>query len=237
MYLNIFFKKLKKYIRNICQESPYNIISLGPNCYPKTILTRKGLIKRHNEGEMTLPFDLAWYHSAKYITEFLNNNFENFLTDLKYSEYSNSWDNGEKINFSHEAYIGPTEKHRLIQVYRNRIKNFRKKISEKKPILFLQIFKDEKIDSDCTQTYEAIKNLCLNKKFIYVVIDCTNSINKKSLPQEIIFLEKPFPIEHPDVFDKSFYMSEPGAAFEQEIADFLENIIKEEFAIWPVNYL
>lgn len=235
MYL--FFKKIKKYIRNICQESPYNIISLGPNCYPKTILTRKGLLKRRNEGEVTLPFDLAWYHSAKYITEFLNNNFENFLTDLKYSEYSASWDNGEKINFSHEAYIGPTEKHRLIQVYRKRIKNFRRKIKENKPLLFLQIFKDKQVKEDCTNTYFALKDLCGVKKFIYIVIDCTNQISPKSLPQEIIFLQKAFPSKNQNVFDKTFYLSEDGMLFENQIADFIENTIKEEFAVWPVNFL
>lgn len=235
MYLQCFFKKLKKYIRNVCHESPYNIISLGPNCYPKTILTRKGLLKRRNEGEVTLPFDLAWYHSAKYVTEFLNNNFENFLSDLKYSEYSNSWDNGKKINFSHESYIGPTEKHRLIQIYRKRINNFRKKIKEQKPIMFLQIFKDETVAQDCTNTYKALKNLC-NDKFVYVVIDCTNNIEKNMLPQEIIFLKKPFPVEKPDVFNKDFYLSDKGKAFEEEIADFLENIIKDEFAIWPINF-
>jgi len=61
-------------------------------------------------------------------------------------------------------------------------------------------------------------------------------IGQNEPTQNVIFLKKPFPVEKPDVFNKDFYLSDKGKAFEEEIADFLENIIKDEFAIWPINF-
>lgn len=239
MNIELFFDKLICYIKNTCKHSPYSIVSLGPNCYPKTVLTRTGLIKRKRQGQPTMPFDLAWYHSAKYVTEFLETDFDKFLTDLKYSEYSGSWDNGTKINFSHEAYIGPTEKHRLIQVYRHRIKNFRHELRKTKPILFLQILKDEKVGQDCLNTYAILKKLCQKRKFLYVVIDCINILKDTKIPNdnEIYTMTLPFPNGvGTDVFSKTFYESEEGSAFEQDISEFIQNIIINEFQTTPVKY-
>ncbi len=237
MDIEIIFEKTLNYIKNVCKTSPYSIVSLGPNCYPKTVLTRTGLLKRKRQGQPTMPFDLAWYHSAEYITEFLNTDFDKFLVDLNYSEFSGSWDNGTKINFSHESYIGPTEKHRLIQVYRQRINNFRKEIKKTRPILFLQVLKDLKVGEDCLNTYKALKRLCEGRQFIYVVIDCIHEIDGLNLPEEIYSLQLPFPQGEANVFCKEFYESTQGAQFEQDIADFIENIIINEFAMNPVKYI
>ncbi len=236
MDIGSFFNKFVIFIRNTCKPSPYSLVSLGPNCYPKTVLTRTGLMKKRRHGQPTMPFDLAWYHSAKYITEFLNTDFDKFLVDLHYSEYSGSWDNGTKINFSHESYIGPTEKHRLIQVYRHRIKNFRKEMKSSKPILFLQVLKDPKVGQDCLNTYNALKTLCTERKFVFAVIDCIHITDDLNLPEEIYLIQLPFPNEQANVFSKDFYESPQGVQFEQDIADFIENIIINEFLITPVKY-
>ncbi|MBQ2644492.1 hypothetical protein IJG14_02830, partial [bacterium] len=174
--MNTSFEKIFVHLKNRFKSVPYSIISLGPNCYPRTILSRNKLIKTKMEGQISYPFDLAWFHSAKYVTEFLSNNFNNFLSDLRYSQYSGSWDNGVKINFSHEAYIGPNEKNKLIKIYKKRINNFNKALKNNKPIVFIQIFKDEKVGQDCINTYNVLKNLCSHKNFIYIVIDCAGCL-------------------------------------------------------------
>lgn len=240
MNIGLFTEKIVKIFQNICKNTPYSIVSLGPNCYPKTLLTRMGLIKRKRQGQPTMPFDLAWYHSAEYITEFLASDFDKFLENLKYSEYSGSWDNGTKINFSHEIYIGPTEKHRLIQVYRHRIKNFRNELKKTKPILFLQILKDKKVGQDCNNTYSVLEKLCKDRKFVYVVIDCVDILDETQLISEIFYKKISFPEEDTtdiNVFSKNFYESEKGIEFEKNISDFVKKIIIEEFATEPVNFL
>jgi len=229
-------RKIKVHITNSFKKAPYVIVSLGPNCYPRTVLTRMGLIKHKKEGQKTYPFDFTWLHKAKYITEFLNNNFANFLSELKYSDFSSSWDNGEKINFSHEAYIGPNEKNKLIKVYKNRIKNFLEDIKQDKPFIFLQILKDKKVGEDCLNTYSALKNLLGNKKFVYVIVDFINVI-PDNLPSEIKFINLSLPSEDTDVFSKEFYLSENGMKTENEISEFIKNVIKNEFKITPVKFL
>ena len=233
--MKIVPEKITNLIKNVCKTSPYSIVSLGPNCYPRTVLTRTGLIKRKSQGQKSYPFDLAWYHSAKYVTEFLLNDFEDFLSDLRYSYVSSSWDSGNKINFSHEAFITDKEKSKLVRMYKRRINNFRKEVKNKKPVLFLQILKDEKVGQDCINTFEALKQLCNGKKFVYVVIDCVNQLKDISLPNLIYHVQMPLE-KNTDVFSKSFYESEQGRLFEQKIAKYIQEIIKDEFCTEPVIY-
>ena len=179
-----FFRKIKTRIHNYFTKPPYEIISLGPNCYPRTVLTRTGLLKHKNEGQKTYPFDFTWIHKAKFVTEFLNNNFENFLSELKYSDFCSSWDNGDKINFSHEMFISSKQKNKLIKIYSKRINNFLSDIQQQKPFIFFQILKDAEVGEDCINTFQAIKNIFGERKFVYAVADFINIV-PENIPQKL----------------------------------------------------
>ena len=213
-------------------------MSLGPNCYPKTILVRKNLMKKKHEGQLSYPFDLAWYHSSRYITDFLKNDFDGFLSDLKYSSYSGSWDNGEKINFSHEAFIGPKEKNKLIKIYERRIKNFRRVIKKDNPVLFLQILKNKTVGQDCNNTYKVLKKLCPDREMVFVVVDCAGVLDGVRLDKDIHSIKIPFPdgITETDVFKEEFYTSQAGIDFENKIADFIKKVIEKEFDTKPIIF-
>lgn len=50
----------------------------------------------------------------------------------------------------------------------------------------------------------------------------------------------PYPIEDTSdltVFSKEFYESPEGISFEQSIADYISQIIIDEFAMTPIKYL
>lgn len=236
MNFGLLLKKLADNFNTYLKIQSYAIVSLGPNCYPKTVLVRHGLLKRKKFGQPTYPFDLAWFHSAKYITEFLKSDFKNFLTELRYSDYSKSWDNGNKINFSHEAYLSPNQKNELIRIYNKRIKNFRNEMQQSRPILFLQILKDEKIGQDCKNTYGVLKKLCKDRKFVYVVIDCINKTSGIILPKKIHVLRLNLPNKEVDVFSKNFYESKEGIDFEKSIISCIEEVIYQEFQVKPIKY-
>lgn len=70
-----------------------------------------------------------------------------------------------------------------------------------------------------------------------MVIDCIHKIDNLNLPEEIYSIQLPFPKEETNVFSKDFYESPQGAQFEQDIADFIENIIINEFKMTPVKYI
>ena len=231
-----FFRKIKAHIVNYFTQTPYEIISLGPNCYPRTVLSRTHLIKHRIEGQKTYPFDFAWIHKAKYVTEFLNNNFENFLSELKYSEYCSSWDNGNKINFSHEAFITSKQKNKLIRIYKKRIKNFLTDIKKDKSFVFLQILKDYETGEDCKNTYQTLKNIFGERKFVYAVADFIGIV-PEDIPSEIRLIRLNLPSVKTDVFSKEFYLSQTGINTENEISEFVKKIIREELNLAPVQFL
>ena len=60
---------------------PYEIVSLGVNCLPRTILTRWGIKPKKADGELSCPFDLV-AHSPETILKCLQTNFEGYFDDL-----------------------------------------------------------------------------------------------------------------------------------------------------------
>lgn len=227
--IDLFIKKLIRQIKNTAKNTPYSIVSLGPNCYPRTVLTRMKLIKQKSCGRQTMPFDFAYYHEAKFVTEFLNNDFTDFFKDLHYSEFCKSFDNGNKINFSHESYLSQNQKNKLIKIYEKRITAFRNEMKKEEPILFLQILKDEEVGEDCKNTYETLKKICGKRKFAYVVIDCINLVQPHKVPFEIYLTKMHLPQKDTDIFAPEFYNSDFGKNFEKKIANFIGNVIIKEF--------
>ena len=59
----------------------YEIVSLGINCLPRTILTRGGIKPRKKDGELSCPFDLV-AHPTEVILKCLQTNFEGYFDDL-----------------------------------------------------------------------------------------------------------------------------------------------------------
>lgn len=227
--IDLFIKKLIRQIKNTAKNTPYSIVSLGPNCYPRTVLTRTKLIKQKSCGRLTMPFDFAYYHEAKFVTEFLNNDFTDFFKDLHYSEFCKSFDSGNKINFSHESYLSQNQKNKLIKIYEKRITAFRNEMKKEEPILFLQILKDEEVGEDCKNTYETLKKICGKRKFAYVVIDCINLVQPHKVPFEIYLTKMHLPQKDTDIFAPEFYNSDFGKNFEKKIANFIGNVIIKEF--------
>lgn len=233
----LLFQKIIKQIKNRYKNTPYTIVSLGPNCYPRTVLTRTGLIKRKSCGRLTMPFDFAFIHNAKFVTDFLENDFANFFEDLHYSDFCNSFDSSNKINFSHEGYLSKDKKNELIKIYNKRIECLRREFSKNNPILFLQILKDEEVGEDCKRTFSALKKLCNSRKFAYVVIDLKDLVQPQKIPFEIYLTKMHLPKEDTDIFSVEFYNSEEGKYFEEKIANFIGNVIMKEFGVTVEKFL
>ena len=71
-------------------EKKYEIVSLGCNCIPRTILTRHKIKPRKAEGELSCPFDLV-VHEAPRVTHYLKTDFENYFEDLYFQPYKRHW--------------------------------------------------------------------------------------------------------------------------------------------------
>ena len=92
---------------------PYSIVSLGVNCFAKTFLIKHKFKKKKDAGELTLPFDYTFYTNAKYITEFIQNDFQEYFEEIYYVKESGYWGKARKIFFSHEKDFGENDKDKL----------------------------------------------------------------------------------------------------------------------------
>lgn len=211
---------IMKYMENT-ESKKTEIITLGQNCMPRAILTRRGIKKRKIFGEVTYPFDLAVFETRE-ITHSIKTDFKEFLYNLKFVPERNIWIKApDCIEFVHETKFKANDKEKLIKKYSERIENFRKVIESPNPVIFVQILGD---CSDIENLYSGLKKIRGERIFRFVVIDTQNI----TIPVEgIDILKQPFPSEEykKNWWKKEYYSSSEGVAFEEKIADFVKEII------------
>lgn len=233
MFRYLFFKL--KCLLNKYKTAGYEIISLGPNCYPKTLLTRHKLKKLKQYGEKTMPFDLAWYQNAKFVTEFIQNDFLNFFQDMNYSETAESWDASFKINFSHEKDFKVNDLEKLTEMYIKRISNFREAITSNKPILFIQILKDKEVEEDIENLYKVLKARRGEKAFELLIIDTADIIKKPVQNVTVIKIFKT--LDNEKIYKPEFYKSKEGKNFEKELIKNIKFVIKNRLKKKIIKYV
>ncbi len=200
-----------------------NIIPLGENCIPRTILARWKIKPKKLFGERTYPFDLAVFGMLE-VTKTLRTDFKEMFDNLEYKD--GYWFKAPNcIYYYREKQFNQNDKQKLIDLYKKRIENFHKTISDETPILFVQIIGDcEDIDNQ----YIELQKLRGNKPFKFAIIDTQNIAGDKSYNSDIYILKQSFP----DSFyknhwwEKKCYKSKAGIAFEKTISDFCYSIIK-----------
>ena len=123
-----------------------NIIPLGENCIPRTILTRWKVKPAKLFGELTFPFDLAVFGMLE-VTKTLKTDFNEMFDNLKYKD--GYWYKAPNcIYFYHDRRFKQEDKQELMDLYNKRIKNFRKITSDDTPVLFVQLTGDcEDVDN------------------------------------------------------------------------------------------
>lgn len=215
-------------------NSPYIIVSLGVNCFAKTFLTKHRFKKKKSSGELTLPFDFTFYTDAKYITEFIENDFREYFDEIYYVEESQYWGKARKIFFSHEKDFDENDKGKLIAMYANRIKNFYSALCSDKPILFFQVLTDKENGEDIERLYNVLKAK-VKAPFCFAVVDCDGIIDKE-IPEgiEVFEVKKPFPDY--DFYSPECYKSEEGREFERQICYFIDYVIKKKMHQRVIRY-
>ena len=63
------------------KTNKYEIVSLGTNCLPRTVLTRGNIKPSKSDGELSCPFDLV-SHPLETIVHCLETNFNDYFDDL-----------------------------------------------------------------------------------------------------------------------------------------------------------
>lgn len=198
------------------------IIPLGQNCIPRTILTRWKVKPKKIIGEKTYPFDLAVFGMPE-ITKCLKTDFSEFFSNLEYSQ--NGWKKAPNcIFFTHDTRYKEKDKEKFIECYIKRINNFRETIKTSENILFVQLLGE---DEDVENQYNELKRLRGTLPFKFVIVD-TQNIVKNINTNNVFVLKCPFPSEEykQNWWKKEYYNSPIGKEFEKQIVDFCLQVLK-----------
>lgn len=218
------YSRLKE-IKNI----NYKIVSLGHNCFPRTVLTRWGLKPDKSQGELSLPFDLATFETFE-ITKNIKDNFKNFFENIEFKPSKSIFDRKQYwikapdcIEFVHEKNLTKNDKTKLIDTYKKRIENFNTYMKDPTPILFVQLLGD---CQDIENLYNLLEGIRGRNPFEFVVIDPYNLTSTEK--DHLHILKIPYPNSKYQSFwwSKAFYTSKEGNAFEKAIVDFCIEKIK-----------
>jgi hypothetical protein len=123
----------------------HQIITLGSTCFSRYITTKAGLKPTREEGELTMPFDLA-VHDPALIPEIISSEFKYYLKDIRKNE-EGIFELYYKKNFlckskrlawlNHDNDLEGNETS-FIKRYERRVENFQNAIRQATPIIFIQ---------------------------------------------------------------------------------------------------
>lgn len=204
------------------EHDKINIIPLGQNCMPRTILTRWKVKPRKLFGEPTYPFDLAVFGIPE-ITKILKTDFAEFFNDLEFNGHY--WIKAPNcIYFSHDKNFGKDDKFKIIERYTKRIENFNNAVTDSTPVIFLQILGG---DEEIMKQYNELKRIRNSRPFKFIVVDTQNVTDKEFEFEDLISVKIPYPKTDykENWWRKEYYNSPEGKNFEKSIADLCKKVI------------
>lgn len=215
------------------------IISLGANCMPRSVLTRNGIKPSKSEGELSCPFDLA-IHPITCVIKALEDNFITYFDGLyfesnkkhifDFSTKRDVWKKTDGTRFNHDTDCGKNDFEKLKLRFQKRIENFNKILDSGAPILFVIYIKDEESRQYINKLYDTLQLRLRGGVFLLSVIDFNGITNEDFYPQiKVLNLPKPCENYFDTWYRSKFKKSSLGPYTEKCICEFVQNIINNEF--------
>lgn len=224
----------------------YTIISLGTNCFTRTLLTKSFIKPSKNQGEKSMPFDLVRSISCLDRTlDLLESDFNGYFDNLEEldvlseeNEYRCECTRFEhpegKVMFANDYlesdYIhdGGLTRDEFIKRYTDRINNFREAIRSNKHIFFfVSKWDTERCLEQITRCCDILNNIC---KQAHSLIFYCPSTDVQYTSHDVLILNKDYDVEDRTKIWSS-YMSEDGLPHFKHIIDeiksFIDNRIRE----------
>lgn len=212
------------------------IISLGANSIPRIVSTRQGFKPTLDQGELSLPFDLA-VHKYQGICDILESNFEDYCNPdffkngvdtygqpmLRHTKYD-MWF-AHEIHGAKQQFFTENNYVELIARYQRRINNFRQYIDEG-DVLFLALHNEypHRLNQVIKKAFPTLnyKLVTLNI-FIPSEFSVEDFYSKAGYDKEVDYHCLPFPT---DDYQWTWWQlesaeSEEGRRFENRIGEIL----------------
>ena len=208
----------------------YKIISLGWDCFSRSLPTWYGIKPTKEQGELSYPFDLAM-HTLPNIIKVLQNRFADYLEDIEFDKETKLWHN-KKYHFKYNHDQTLTTKEEFRERYSKRIENFYNTIRTSQNIFFIyHALASDKVESILLLCSE-LRKLCENKNFHLIVV----SEAKKKIPYSpdisLCHVSRPWK-------DYSWWQEDhltlQGVKFEHKIINKIIKIIQENMQVWYIS--
>lgn len=218
-------------------DKKVEIISLGVNCLPRTILTRGGVKPRKADGELSCPFDLV-RHYLPNIIHYLETDFYDYFDDIHFVirkrnfldfRKRGKWHKNDGTVFYHDLDCQYYDKEKLFTRIKNRISNFHEILASEIPILFVLNLEDH--EDRILDLYNILKKICSHKKFKLLIIDFFDICDEKFINDDIAVLKLPLPFENwTDGWNgKKWIKSDFGKYVEKCVSTYTQRLIERDF--------
>lgn len=223
-----YLYKISEYKRHLrlCKSNFY--ISLGENCFVRTVLARHGLKPVKIHGEKSYPFDLC-VSKIRGINKILSNDFNGYFEGLQWDETNLQWQNLElSLMYNHDKDCGVNDKQKLIDRIHGRIKNFQK-LKESTKLIFVFSTVDRNTSyKDINALFKILQEYFQGVSFKMVVANCSKTELKdvKRISRKIYYkhIPHPYPNYWGEWYVEEFYNSPQGKKFEKRFCDFVKHV-------------
>lgn len=209
-------------------------ISLGENCFNRTVLTRHHLKSKREQGEKSYPFDLC-VCSFSSMKQLIENDFADYFNDLVWNDKDQLWINSKyDIRYNHDQDCARNNKEKLVERYQRRINNFREIMRDghEHVFVFSSIRKDVSFEEICRLQKFLQKNCSGKIKFIYINIGKEDLNYKYESEQCSVFykhIPNPYPNYWGEWYKYEYFNSDKGIKFEKAFIEFVENCLNKEY--------
>lgn len=201
------------------------IVSLGYDCFVRTILTDWGLKPRKSEGELSYPFDLA-VHPSESLLHIVENDFGGYFDGLTYDETNKVWINSSlRLLYNHDKDCKQNEQNKLVKRFEERIKNFRNILQFDGRIFFVAHVKNK---NDCLNVYEAYKILRRQRKgkFSKLILLSFDEFVKNDFSSDVFVINRKCPYADYVWYEDQRYLP-IAEKFERDVVENCLDIIKK----------
>lgn len=211
-----------------------NFVSIGSDCFPRTVLTRWGFKKTAKMGEPTLPFDLAIHPLAAVralLAEDFKQYFDGSLIIDPVKGYAVNTELGIELNHEKDPAFFENGKLELLSRYHRRVSNFKDVMSDTKPAICV-VHMDEPQIALLKDVATLIKARREGKE-TYVVAIYTPRPGLTPAPtalcgaEDIIIIVEPYPFPKYTWYRQRHTFTLRGVNFEKTVADKLLKIVDD----------
>ena len=175
----------------------YKIVSLGCDCFSRTIPTLWGIKPRKKQGEKGCPFDLS-DNPLPAVVKYLENDFKGYFNSLAYNKQLKSWWLADdEIVYCHEDDCTETSRSIVTERFAGRINNLRQILyQDTKPALFISHFNPMLAPADINETeqlynrmYKTLQTARGKRGFRLMIVDTSGKLSAATnlLPESNLF--------------------------------------------------